>query len=216
MSVFCKGCKKTKDNEYFGMKNNGTQYKTCVNCRERKQKKPEDKKEEIKCCDEEDIRNTFKQLNCKIVYLNELEYMLGLDRASARMVFNKIIEYNNMAIVETIKETNFMYILSIFVHLGFSIDKIVNCNVNMVIYKAPNREVKIVLTGADKNMFDGFMKCLKVPNKKMCDICNYKKKCFRQCGKCNNKVCIDCFKNNNNKHINSCPYCRYTMSDHSY
>ena len=51
MSVFCKGCKKTKDNEYFGMKNNGTQYKTCVNCRERNQKKPEDKKEEIKCCD---------------------------------------------------------------------------------------------------------------------------------------------------------------------
>ena len=40
MSVFCKGCKKTKDNEYVGMKNNGIQYKTCVNWRERKQKKP--------------------------------------------------------------------------------------------------------------------------------------------------------------------------------
>ena len=109
-----------------------------------------------------------------------------------------------------------MYILPIFVHLGLSIDKIVNCSVNMVIYKAHNKEVKIVLTASDKNMFDGFMKCLKVPNKKMCDICNYKKKCFRQCGKCNNKVCIYCFKNNNNKHINSCPYCRYTMSEHSY
>ena len=70
--------------------------------------------------------------------------MLGLERASARMVFNKIIAYNNMAIVETIKESNFMYILSIFVHLGLSINKIVNCNVNMVIYKAHNNEVKIV------------------------------------------------------------------------
>ena len=36
-----------------------------------------------------------------------------------------------MAIVETIKESNFMYILRIFVHLGFSIDKIVNCDVNL-------------------------------------------------------------------------------------
>ena len=41
MSVFCKGCKKTKNNEDFGMNNNGSQYKTCVKCRERKQKKPE-------------------------------------------------------------------------------------------------------------------------------------------------------------------------------
>ena len=68
MSVFCKGCKKTKDNEDFGMKNYGYQYKTCVTCRERKQKKPE----EIKCCDDEEIR--FKQLNLKIEYLDELEY----------------------------------------------------------------------------------------------------------------------------------------------
>ena len=45
MSVFCKGCKKNKDNEDFGTKNNGTQYKTCVKCRERKHKKPEDAKE---------------------------------------------------------------------------------------------------------------------------------------------------------------------------
>ena len=212
MSVFCKGCKKTKNNEDFGMKNNGSQYKTCVKCRERKQKKPE----EIKCCDEEEIRNTFKQLNCKIVYLNELEYMLGLDRASARMVFNKMIILNNLAIVETIKESNFMYILALTTHLGISIDNTVNFNVNLVIYKKHNNKFRVVYNYSDRNIFDGFMKCLKLPNKKMCDICNYKKKCFRQCGKCNNKVCIDCFKNNNNKHINSCPYCRYNMSDRCY
>ena len=32
MSIYCKGCKKTKDNEDFGIKNNGTQYKTCDTC----------------------------------------------------------------------------------------------------------------------------------------------------------------------------------------
>jgi hypothetical protein len=35
MSIYCKGCKTTKDNEYFGIKNNGTQYKTCVRCRDK-------------------------------------------------------------------------------------------------------------------------------------------------------------------------------------
>ena len=35
MSVFCKGCKKTKDNEDFGINKNGSQYKTCVMCRAR-------------------------------------------------------------------------------------------------------------------------------------------------------------------------------------
>ena len=34
-------------------------------------------------------------------------------------------------------------------------------------------------TGSVMNIFEGFMKCLKLPNKKMCDICNNKKKCFR-------------------------------------
>ena len=36
MSVFCKGCRKTKDNEKFGLKANGTQYKTYMKCRNKK------------------------------------------------------------------------------------------------------------------------------------------------------------------------------------
>ena len=109
-----------------------------------------------------------------------------------------------------------MYILTLIVHLGISIDNVANCSVNLVIYKTHNKKVTFVYSYSDRNIFDGFMKCLTLPDKKMCDICNYKNKCFRQCGKCNNKVCIDCFKNNNNKHINSCPYCRYNMSDRCY
>ena len=35
MSVFCKSCNKTKDSEDFGIKNDETQYKTCVRCRAR-------------------------------------------------------------------------------------------------------------------------------------------------------------------------------------
>ena len=120
--------------------------------------------------------------------------MLSLDRGSAQIVFNKIIAYSNMAIVETIKESNFMYILALFVHLGISIDKIVKCSVNLVIYKTHNKQVKVVYSDSDRNIFDGFMKCLNIPNKNMCDICIYNNKCFRQCGKCNNNICIDCFK----------------------
>ena len=77
----------------------------------------------VTCCYEEDIRNTFKQLNYKIVYINELNYMLNLYRATAIIMFNKIIAYSNIAIVETIKGYSFMCILRIFAHLGFNIDK---------------------------------------------------------------------------------------------
>ena len=89
------------------------------------------RKKTFTCCDEEDIRNTFKQLNCKIVYLNELNYMLNLDRATARII-DKMIACSNLAIVETIKESSFIYIVNIFVHLGFNIDRIINCDVNVV------------------------------------------------------------------------------------
>ena len=48
-----------------------------------------------------------------------------------------------------------------------------------------------ITTGSDTNDYEGFMKCLiEIPNKQMCEICNNKHTCFRQCGKCNNKLCI--------------------------
>ena len=64
MSVCCKGCRKTTDNEEFVLKDNGTQYKTSMKCRYNKLgvkvsfKKPEE--EIIDCCDAEAIRNTFR------------------------------------------------------------------------------------------------------------------------------------------------------------
>ena len=39
-------------------------------------------------------------------------------------------------------------------------------------------------TGSAMNVLGGFMTCLKLPNKKMCDICNNKKNCFREYAKC--------------------------------
>ena len=47
MYVCCKGCKKTKDNEDVGIKNNGTQYKTCVNCRDKNKKDNDNKQQSI-------------------------------------------------------------------------------------------------------------------------------------------------------------------------
>ena len=41
------------------------------------------------------------------------------------------------------------------------------------------------------DIYYGFMTCLKIPNKEMCDTCNYKKKGFRQCAKCKHKLCFD-------------------------
>ena len=93
------------------------------------------------------------------MYLNELEYMLSLDRATAIIFSNKMIVYNNIAIVETLKESMFMYVLKIFVHLGFNIDKIINCDVNIVIYKKRkqkkkklNKKISVVFSDANKNI----------------------------------------------------------------
>ena len=106
MSVFCKGCRKTKVNEDFGLKTDGNQYKTCITCRSKKIKKIEE--EEITCCDVELIRGTFRKLNCRIVYLNELKYMVDLNRNDVRSIFNKMVMYNNIAIIETITSSIFV------------------------------------------------------------------------------------------------------------
>ena len=48
----------------------------------------------------------------------------------------------------------------------------------------------------------------------MCDICNCKNNCFRQCVKCEHKLCVECFKNHNKEYVKTCPYCRYNLLDH--
>ena len=90
MSVFCNGCRETKDNEEFGLKTDGNQYKTCITCGNKKIKKIEEEEDEkITCCDVELIRDTFRKLNCRIVYLNELKYMMDLERNDVRSIFSK-------------------------------------------------------------------------------------------------------------------------------
>ena len=117
MSVLCKGCRKTKVNEDFGLKTDGNQYKTCIKCRNKKIKNIEKEEEELTCCDVELIRDTFRKLNCRIVYLNELKYMMDLDRHVASSIFSKMVMYNNIAIIETITSDNFCFILNLLEHI---------------------------------------------------------------------------------------------------
>ena len=216
MSVLCKGCRKTKVNEDFGLKTDGNQYKTCITYRNKKIKKLEEKEEEIvECCDAELIRDTFRKLNCRIVYLNELKYMMGLDKHLAISIFSKMIMYNNISIIETLTSDNFCPFMNLLIHLEiYTSGHIRQFGVNIVIYKNSKDTLMRATIGSTKNIFEGFMKCIKLPNKKMCDICNNKKKCFRECAKCKNKLCVECFKNHNKDYVNSCPYCRYNMLEH--
>ena len=109
MSVLCKGCRKTKVNEDFGLKTDGNQYTTCIKCRNKKIKNIEKEEEELTCCDVELIRDTFRKLNCRIVYLNELKYMMDLDKHVAISIFSKMIMYNNLAVIETITSDNLSF-----------------------------------------------------------------------------------------------------------
>ena len=136
--------------------------------------------EEVTCCDAELIRDTFRKLNCRIVYLKELKYMMGLDRNVARSLFTKMVIYNNIAIIETITSDSCCPLMDLLVHLEiFHMEEIRTYGLNIVIYKSYKDTMIRTITVSALNIFEGFMKCIKLPNKKMCDICNNKKKCFR-------------------------------------
>ena len=138
MSAFCKGCRKTKDNDEFGLKYDESQYKTCMKCRYKKKgvnvtfKSPE-------CCDAEEIRNTFRKLNCEIVYFKELEYMLNLDTQIARHIFRGMFSHGNIAIVETITPYNIAPIVKFLQHIGFPTEDIRTYNLNIILYKDSNQ-----------------------------------------------------------------------------
>ena len=54
----------------------------------------------------------------------------------------------------------------------------------LLFFEDSNKTMVRSTTGSVINIYDGFMNCLKLPNKEMCDICKNKKKCFRQRVKC--------------------------------
>ena len=151
MSVFCKGCRKTKDNEEFGLKTDGNHYKTCMKCRNKKIKKPGD--EIIKCCGAEVIRDTFKQLNCEIVYASELKYMIDLSSGLARTIFSGMFKTTNIVIAETITLSNVCPLMNLFLHLGFDfVDKRTD-GVNLVIYKGSKDTMMRSVNGCVKRKY---------------------------------------------------------------
>ena len=170
MSVLREGCRKTQDNEEFGLKTDGNQCRTYIKCRNMKIKKIEEEEEEtITCCDVELIRDTFRKLNCRIVYLKELKYMMDLYRNVARSNFSKMVVYNNIAIIETITSDSFCFLLNLLEHIGFHANYTRIYDINVVIHKCSADKIVKLTSTSDKNLFDGFMNCLKLPNKKMCD-----------------------------------------------
>ena len=88
--------------------------------------------------------------------------------------------------------------MNLLTHLEiFNIGDIKTYGINIVIYKNSKDTMVRTISDSHMNIYHGFMECLKLPNKKMCDICNNKKKCFRECVKCKNKICVECFNNHN-------------------
>ena len=105
--------------------------------------------------------------------------------------------------------------MNLLEHIGFHTNDIRTYDINIIVHKTSKDKMLRTISDSHMNIYHGFMECLKLPNKKMCDICNCRKKCFRQCVKCENKLCVECFNNHNNEYINTCPYCRYNLLDHS-
>ena len=162
MSVFCKGCRKTKDNEEFGLKTDGNQYKTHIKCRNKKIKKIEEEEEEITCCDVGQIRDTFRKLNCEIVYLNDLTYMFNVDRNIANEIFIKMMSIRSFDIAETIASDNVCFILNLLEHIGFHTNDIRTYDINLIVHKASKDKMLRTISYYHINMYQGFIECLKI------------------------------------------------------
>ena len=97
MSIYCKGCKTTKDNEYFGIKNNGTQYKTCVRCR--------DKNKQIEVKQEIRKDKTFLDYYVNLPIL-KFENKQDIDiQIDSIVVLNHNVEFHNNIIFRSDGET---------------------------------------------------------------------------------------------------------------
>ena len=97
MSIYCKGCKTTKDNEYFGIKNNGTQYKTCVRCR--------DKNKQIEVKQEIRKDKTFLDYYVNLPIL-KFENKQDIDiQIDSIVVLNHNVEFRNNIIFRSDGET---------------------------------------------------------------------------------------------------------------
>ena len=100
---------------------------------------------------------------------------MDLDSGIARAIVSGMLKTNNCVIVETITWPNFCPLMNLLTHLGFNLEDIRTYGINIVIHKDYNNTMIRSTTGSVRNVYDGFMNCLKLPNKNMCDTCNNKK-----------------------------------------
>ena len=123
-------------------------------------KKPD---EEIPdCCDAELIRNTFKKLNCEIVYANELKYKMDLNSGIARAIISGMLKTNNIVIVETITWPNCCPLMTLPTRLKLNAEDLRTYNTNLIIYTNYKNTMIRTTTGSAINIFEGVMKCLKI------------------------------------------------------
>ena len=117
------------------------------------------------------------------MYLNDLTYMFNFDRNIANVIFIKMMSIINCVIAETITSDHFCFILNLLEHIGFHTNDIRTYDIDIILHKTSKYKMLRTISYYHMNIYHGFMECLKLPNKKMCDICSCKK-CFRQCVKC--------------------------------
>ena len=87
----------------------------------------------------------------------------------------------NFVIAETITSDSFCFILNLLEHIGFNTNDIRTYDINIIVHKTSKNKMLRTISGSQISIYQGFIVCLKLSNKKMCDICNCKKQCFRQC-----------------------------------
>ena len=129
-------------------------------------------------------------------------------------MFFDIIRDNNVFIESFTKESS-PYVFPLLCNTGLAKRFVFDCNCNIIMYYDKSTSaLRIIFSKEPDNRFAKFMLKEKLKNRRMCELCCNKSKCFRICGRCDKKQCVQCFKENNKQFINDCPFCRYNFRKH--
>ena len=274
----CSKCRKYKPDDNYGQKKNGTEYRTCMTCRNKQPPTPATASSNqsnvclpgcvnptaglhhCQCPNYVPARNSNEVLetntsntdkfvwkkgflNTKpetkpepptLVRLNTSTYKdicstlacYGIEVYTKDDVHIRFFDQSDFMPIEyRLQSTNSVFIYQVSYppkscEISFCAD-ILGCRIPPEEIKRPLLYIKFHENKLDQHLFTPYINVLanyvhtdKEKNRKRCNICQRKKKCFRVCYRCKERYCADCFYNLHDTSMKPCPYCRYSFSEH--
>ena len=238
--MLCSRCRSVLEVSFFGVSKKGSPFKTCINCRNyvKSKRTPnlEAEPAEEPQQDESDLKNIYG-ISCEdmCLILGKLGSQGCLD-VDLEMIVDKFLELQKKYILKDPDEIK-SSLWRLFDRTPSTITDIpCTCPgcINRELYdksiclfqkdKHINGfcDIKLAFSCKDDifhynipsvNLFDGFVKPVKLKDRRRCGICQDRKvRNFVSCGRCDNRMCNECFDNLTDRL--TCSFCTYNLHEH--